>query len=72
MKTVREPVPSVRELSARSDGAMTRFLLMLVALGTSLMLLGGALVPSADDDGGALALDLVASSVERLKEFLGG
>ncbi len=62
---------TVRDFPGAADGAVTRFLLFLVAVGASLMLLGGALVPTGDADAAPLGLDLVTASVERLKGLLG-
>ncbi|WP_374440530.1 hypothetical protein [Stella sp.] len=63
---------TVRDYPGSADGAVTRFLLLLIAVGASLMLLGGALVPTGEADGGALGLEAISASVERLRAFLGG
>ncbi len=62
---------TVRDYPGSADGAITRFLLLLVAVGASLMLLSGALVPTGEADGGTAAFDFFAASVERLKALLG-
>lgn len=48
---------------------MSRLFLMLIALGASLMLLGGALLPSDAEAGGSPFAALV-QSVERLFDLL--
>ncbi|BBK30158.1 hypothetical protein EDC65_4596 [Stella humosa] len=56
----------------RSEGAVTRFLFLLIALGSSMMLLAGAALPLADGDEPPIGFDLLVASLERVREFLGG
>ncbi|WP_170216656.1 hypothetical protein [Allostella humosa] len=51
---------------------MTRFLFLLIALGSSMMLLAGAALPLADGDEPPIGFDLLVASLERVREFLGG
>jgi hypothetical protein len=54
-----------------SEGTVTRLLLTLIAIGASLMLLSGAMLPVADGDVPPLGIDVLAASIERVKELLG-
>lgn len=54
-----------------SEGTVTRLLLTLIAIGASLMLLSGAMPPVADGDVPPLGIDVLAASIERVKELLG-
>ncbi len=56
---------------SQSEGAVTRFLLTLIAIGASLMLLSGAMLPVADGDVPPFGIEVLASSLERVKEMLG-
>ncbi|BBK43996.1 hypothetical protein STVA_40160 [Allostella vacuolata] len=65
MKPISDPL-------TRQEGHLTRFLLTLVAIGASLMLLSGAMLPVADGDVPPFGLELLSSSLERMKGLLGG
>lgn len=64
-------MPSSLHHEQRSDGAVTRLLLALIAIGASLMLLSGAVLPVADGEASPLGFDLLVSSIQRLKELFG-
>lgn len=63
-------MPSSSHHEQRSDGAVTRLLLALIAIGASLMLLSGAVLPVADGEA-SLGFDLLVSSIQKLRELLG-